>query len=55
MTAVDAQIEIALLVSVERQAKRTAAALERVLRLMRESARMLREVERLKSNHQQTN
>jgi len=40
MTAVDAQIEIALLVSVERQAKRTAAALERVLRLMRESARL---------------
>ena len=38
MTHTDAQIEIALLASVERQAKRTAAALERVLRLMRKTS-----------------
>jgi hypothetical protein len=35
MTASDAQIEIALLASIERQAARTAAALERVDRLLR--------------------
>ena len=33
MDYVDAQIEIALLRSIERQADRTAAALERVIRL----------------------
>ena len=36
MTHADAQIEIALLASIEQQARRTAAALERVRRLMRE-------------------
>ena len=35
MTYADAQIEIALLASVERQAQRTAAALARVHSLMR--------------------
>ena len=35
MTYADAQIEIALLASVERQANRTAAALARVQSLMR--------------------
>ena len=40
MTASDAQIEIAILASIERQANRTAAALQRVLDLMRESARL---------------
>ena len=35
MTYTDAQIEIALLASIERQAKRTAAALARVYNLMR--------------------
>ncbi len=34
MTASDAQIEIAILASIERQANRTAAALARVHRLM---------------------
>ena len=38
MDYADAQIEIALLASVERQAQRTAAALERVRDLMREVA-----------------
>lgn len=36
MTASDAQIEIAILASIERQANRTAAALQRVLDLMGE-------------------
>ncbi len=36
MTASDAQIEIAILASIERQANRTAAALERVHRLMQQ-------------------
>ncbi|MBR6734218.1 MAG: hypothetical protein IKL96_07445 [Kiritimatiellae bacterium] len=40
MTYEDAQIEIALLESIERQAERTAAALQRVLDLMRESIRL---------------
>ena len=35
MTASDAQIEIAILASIERQANRTAAALARVHSLMR--------------------
>ena len=34
MTASDAQIEIAILASIERQANRTAAALQRVLDLL---------------------
>jgi len=34
MDHADAQIEIAILASIERQANRTAAALERVLKLM---------------------
>ena len=38
MDYADVQIEIALLASVERQAQRTAAALERVRDLMREVA-----------------
>lgn len=38
MDYTDAQIEIAILASIERQAKRTAAALERVLRLMRKTS-----------------
>ena len=38
MDYADAQIEIALLASVERQAERTAAALERVRDLLREVA-----------------
>ena len=42
MTYADAQIEIALLASVERQAERTAAALERVRDLLREVAEMAR-------------
>lgn len=36
MTYADAQIEIALLASVERQAQRTASALARVHRLMQQ-------------------
>ena len=40
MDYADAQIEIALLASVERHAERTAAALQRVLDLMRESIRL---------------
>ena len=36
MTASDAQIEIAILASIERQANRTAAALERVVDLLGE-------------------
>ena len=36
MTASDAQIEIAILASIERQANRTAAALQRVLDLLGE-------------------
>ena len=38
MVYADVQIEIALLASVERQAERTAAALERVRDLLREVA-----------------
>ena len=40
MTASDAQIEIAILASIERQANRTAAALQRVLDFIRESIRL---------------
>lgn len=36
----DAQIEIALLRSIERQADRTAAALERVVKLMHAAKRL---------------
>lgn len=36
MTASDAQIEIAILASIERQANRTAAALQRVIDLLGE-------------------
>ena len=43
MVYADVQIEIALLASVERQAERTAAALERVRDLMREVAEMERQ------------
>lgn len=37
MNAIDAEIQIAILVSVERQANATAAALQRVLDLARQS------------------
>lgn len=43
MDYADVQIEIALLASVERQAERTAAALELVRDLLREVAEMVRQ------------
>jgi len=46
MTHTDAQIEIALLASIERQANRTAAALERVLALRRELKNSEKELKR---------
>ena len=44
MTASDAQIEIAILASIERQANRTAAALQRVLELLGEVEEKLDEI-----------
>ena len=43
MDYADVQIEIALLASVERQAERTAATLERVRNLLHEVAEMARQ------------
>jgi len=43
MDFADAQIEIATLANLERQAERTAAALERVRDLLREVAEMARQ------------
>ena len=50
MTASDAQIEIAILASVERQANRTAAALERVFDLMNRIERRKRVQDRAPGN-----
>lgn len=41
MNAIDAEIQIAILVSVERQANATAAALQRVIDLARQSVDVL--------------
>ena len=46
MTYADAQIEIALLESIERQANRTAAALQRLLALRRELKNSEKELKR---------
>ena len=54
MTYADAQIEIALLASIERQADRTAAALERVRRnlgLLRSGRAACQAKRREKKNH----
>ena len=52
MTYADAQIEIALLASVERQAQRTASALARVHRLMQQ-VRDARDVGKAHAPHAQ--